>query len=351
MKVKLFVVILLWVGSITTLLASGGEPKVSRGKGKSNSGDTTASPATTGRISNLYDAATGNASGVRLNPQAVIFVRDYVENHSRDLLKIKDWGLPYFNMMDGVFKRHGLPVELKYLAVIESELRPKAVSWAGAVGPWQFMPGTARTLGLKVTSRVDERTNYYKSTQAAAVYLKDLYDEFGDWLLVIAAYNGGPANVYSAIRKSGSRNFWALQRYLPNETRNHVKKFIGTHYVFEGQGGITTLTKSETAAQIAAVSQLLSTSNLTASELANTKTLRVSGKYHSEIIARHVVMEVAEFNRYNPNFDQVMATAENNYELRLPADKMDLFVSNKYQILNESVQLLLSATASAEPGK
>ncbi len=81
----------------------------------------------------------------------------------------------------------------------------------------------------------DERTDYYKSTHAAAKYLRDLYTEFGDWLLVIAAYNGGPGNVYSAIRKSGSRNFWDLQYYLPAESRTHVKKFIGTHYVFEGQ--------------------------------------------------------------------------------------------------------------------
>jgi membrane-bound lytic murein transglycosylase D len=100
---------------------------------------------------------------------------------------------------------------LKYLAVIESELKPTATSWVGAVGPWQLMPATARLLGLKVSHKVDERTNYQKSTHAAAIYLKDLYTEFGDWLLVIAAYNGGAGNVYSAIRKSGSRNFWKLR--------------------------------------------------------------------------------------------------------------------------------------------
>ncbi len=103
------------------------------------------------------------------------------------------------------------------------------------------MPATARILGLKVNRSHDERTDYFKSTHAAAKYLKDLYTEFGDWLLVIAAYNGGPGNVYSAIRKSGSRNFWNLQYYLPAESRTHVKKFIGTHYIFEGQGRVTTL--------------------------------------------------------------------------------------------------------------
>ena len=84
-----------------------------------------------------------------------------------------------------------------------------------------------------------------KSTKAAALYLRDLYGEFGDWLLVVAAYNSGPAPVYAAIRKSGSRNFWKLQRHLPQETRDHVKKYIATHYYFEGKGSVTTLTRAE----------------------------------------------------------------------------------------------------------
>jgi membrane-bound lytic murein transglycosylase D len=163
------------------------------------------------------------ANGVKLNSRAVSFVQDYMEKNSRKLENMKSWGRPYFNMIDAILIKHGLPRELKYLAVIESELKPGAVSWAGAVGPWQLMPGTARVLGLKVSRRVDERVDYYKSTTAAAKYLKDLYNEFGDWLLVIAAYNGGPGNVYSAIRRSGSRNFWALQYYLPAESRTQVK--------------------------------------------------------------------------------------------------------------------------------
>ena len=138
-----------------------------------------------------------------------------------------------FNIIDSVFREQGLPLELKYLAVIESDLKSSARSHVGAVGPWQLMPGTARILGLKVTKRVDERKNYYKSTRAAARYLKDLYQEFGDWFLVLAAYNGGPGPVYTAIHKSGSRNFWALQAYLPRESRDHVKKFIATRYFFE----------------------------------------------------------------------------------------------------------------------
>jgi membrane-bound lytic murein transglycosylase D len=147
--------------------------------------------------------------------------------------------------MDSVFTGYGLPVELKYLAVIESELKASALSAVGARGPWQLMPEIAHDMGLKITRHYDERTNFSKSTKAAAKYLKDLYGQFGDWLLVLAAYNSGPAPVYRAIRKSQSRNFWVLQRYLPLETRLHVRRYIATHYYFEGQGSSTTLTKAE----------------------------------------------------------------------------------------------------------
>jgi membrane-bound lytic murein transglycosylase D len=128
---------------------------------------------------------------------------------------------------------------------VESKLKSTAVSRAGASGPWQIMPTTARCLGLKVTSRNDERNHTWKSTQAAAKYLKYLYSEFDDWLLVIAAYNAGPGKVQKAIRASGSRNFWKLQHFLPTETRLHVKRFIGAHCYFEGGAGITTMTKAE----------------------------------------------------------------------------------------------------------
>jgi membrane-bound lytic murein transglycosylase D len=358
MKQKLFIAVIVGIGFITVSFTDDGgkrkkatpaASKTAKKKVSTTLSDTTQAPeeAKTATIPDLFETSSSN--GVKLNPRAVSFVQDYMETHGKDLLKMKDWGRPYFNMMDAVLSKYNLPIELKYLAVIESKLKSTAVSWAGAVGPWQFMPQTARDLGLIVNHKVDERTNYIKSTHAAAKYLRDLYSEFGDWLLVIAAYNGGPGNVYSAIKKGGgSRNFWMIQRHLPNETRNHVKKFIGTHYIFEGQGGITTLTKAETIEQIHAVSQILSDRNLSESEQANVKSVKVSGKYHSTVIARIVMMEIDDFNRYNPNFDRVMALAENSYELKLPAEKMELFVANKYQILNESVQLLLSgATVSA----
>ncbi len=185
---------------------------------------------------------------VKLNRKSMIYAKKYIKTQKASLVSVQKRSEGPFYIIDSVFTRYRLPVELKYLAVIESELKPAATSHVGAKGPWQLMPETAQVLGLKVNRRCDERSNYYKSTIAAAKYLRDLYTLFDDWLLVLAAYNGGPKPVYTAIQKSGSRNFWVLQGYLPAESREHVKKFIATHYFFEGRGSVTTLTKSENAA-------------------------------------------------------------------------------------------------------
>jgi membrane-bound lytic murein transglycosylase D len=292
---------------------------------------------------------TGTFSGnrtVRLNPRAMTFVQDYMERETENLIALKEWGRPYFNMMDAVMIRNGLPKELKYLAVIESRLKSTALSWAGAVGPWQFMAETARGYGLKVTKTVDERRDMVKSTNAAAKYLKDLYREFGDWLLVIAAYNGGAGTVYNAMKKSGSKNFWDLQYFLPAESRTHVKKFIGTHYIFEGQGGITTLTKKEVAEQVGSGKGKVLLRNLTHLEIADAKSIRISGKYHSQVIAQYLNMDILEFNRYNPDFDRVISLAENAYELKLPASKMETFAAKKFQILEDSINLLLQSSTA-----
>jgi membrane-bound lytic murein transglycosylase D len=188
-------------------------------------------PAVDGGTSNNYFEGKDRAT---LNKHVNQFVKIYIKQNRKNLLNIKQRSSSPFIMIDAVFKRYGLPVQLKYLAVVESELKTKAVSKVGAVGPWQLMPSTARILGLKINSRYDERKNYYKSTRAAARYLKDLHEEFGDWLLVFAAYNGGEGPVYLAIRQSGSKNYWTLQHYLPEETREYVKKFIAICYYFEG---------------------------------------------------------------------------------------------------------------------
>lgn len=305
---------------------------------------------TTG-FQDLFETEYASGSEVRLNPRAISFVQNYMEKETPKLLKIKNRGRSYLNMIDGIFAQHGLPIELKYLAVIESELKPTAVSWAGAVGPWQFMPATARGYGLKISGKRDDRKDYFKSTHAAAKYLKYLFHEFEDWLLVIAAYNGGPGVVYRAIKKSNSRNFWNLQHHLPAESRNHVKKFIATHYIFEGQGGITTLTKAEVSDQIGVTASYLVSRKLTIEELKNAKTTNISGKYHSLVIAKNILMDIAEFNRYNPGFDKLIAGEDNAYELKLPSNKMELFIANKYQILNESVNMLLSESAALKPNE
>lgn len=192
------------------------------------------------------DIYYANAPKVLMNKHVSKFVKRFLVNEDEALQKAKKRSASYFKMMDEIFGRYSLPLELKYLAVVESDLKSDAVSKVGARGMWQFMPQTAKDLGLKITSKHDERTYPYKSTIAAAKYLKDLYAQFNDWLLTIAAYNSGPGPVLNAIKKSGSRNFWALQYYLPEESRGHVKRFIGTHYFFEGKGSMVTMTKAET---------------------------------------------------------------------------------------------------------
>jgi len=174
------------------------------------------------------------------------FVQEYAEEYTELFEKIKLNKSAYLKTIDKVFTQYEIPLELKYLAIIESKLKTDARSGVGAVGVWQFMPGTAKTLGLKITAKYDERQHIWKSSVAAAKYLTDLYGYFEDWLLVIAAYNSGPGPVLSAIKKSGSRNFWKLQNFLPKETRMHVKRFIATHYYFEGGGSLVTLGKVET---------------------------------------------------------------------------------------------------------
>lgn len=282
-------------------------------------------------ISSLYvKNNTINLHDGQLNPRAVAFVQDYLDDNRERLDKMKTWGVSYFNLIDNIFQRYNLPKELKYLAVIESELQSNCLSRVGARGPWQFMPETGRLMGLKVNSTRDERTNLYKSTEAAAKYLKSLYAELNDWLLVIAAYNGGTSRVMSAIRKSKSRDFWELQYYLPAESRNHVKKFIATHYIMEGKGGVTTVGGLAIAAE----------PGLNQETLDATDTLNLSGKYNSLVIAKTLAIDLAEFNRLNPGFDKTVAS--NGYDLRLPKEKIPVFNSNRDAILNESVQLMLS---------
>lgn len=136
----------------------------------------------------------------------------------------------YFPVFEEVLDQHNLPIELKYLAIVESALNPQARSRVGATGLWQFMHGTAKNEGMEINSLVDERSDIYKSTEHAAIFLKKLYNIYGDWLLALAAYNSGPGNVNKAIRNSGGYDFWTIKHRLPKETQNYVPSFIAIVY-------------------------------------------------------------------------------------------------------------------------
>jgi membrane-bound lytic murein transglycosylase D len=193
-----------------------------------------------------------NAPRIQLNKNAASFVKQYNKKNGLFLDKLRDKKQSYFDIIDSVLQQNEIPAELKYLAFIESGLNLNAFSRSGATGPWALMPAAARQYGLKI-SKKDERLDYYKSTEAAAKLLTDMYAQYGDWLLVIAAYNSGPAWIDKAIKRSGSRDYWKLQNFLPVETRSHVKRFIAAHYHFEGHGSLVTMTTTETEEHIQAV--------------------------------------------------------------------------------------------------
>ena len=161
-------------------------------------------------------------------------VRQYIDRYTKRLRKsvsvMLGAGNFYFPIFEAELERYNLPLELKYLPIIESALKPKAVSPAGAGGLWQFMVGTGKQYGLKVNSVIDERCDPIKSSQAAARYLRDLYRIYHDWALVLAAYNCGPGNVNKAIHRAGARDYWQIYPYLPKETRGYVPAFIAATY-------------------------------------------------------------------------------------------------------------------------
>ncbi len=166
------------------------------------------------------------------NKPVKAFIHLYADK--RRLLTEKVLGLSeiYFPMIEQVLDRFNMPLELKYLAVVESALNPAAGSNKGAKGLWQFMYGTGKVYGLKVTSMVDDRYDPYKATVAACEHLKDLYDIYGNWSLAMAAYNSGAGNVNRAIRRAGgAKNYWAIWPFLPRETRGYIPAFIAVNYI------------------------------------------------------------------------------------------------------------------------
>ena len=263
---------------------------------------------------------------IEMHPKAISFVQSYIEKEGAGLRKMKTWAKPYFNLYDEILIANGIPVELKYLSVIESHLSSQAISWAGAAGPWQIMPAEATRLGLKLLPN-DERMDYQKSTQAAAIILKELYQQFGDWLLVVAAYNGGAGRLNKAIEKKKTKDFWALQYELPLETRNHVKKFIATHAIFEGVS-IEELEKNQNAAE-----------TTIRTEPAGMEKMMITGRFNAKTIAIWLKMPLAYLNKLNPNMDQQLSTGK-AYTLVLPTNEAKIFEAHKNQILQASIQSL-----------
>ncbi|MDQ0107928.1 membrane-bound lytic murein transglycosylase D [Chitinophaga terrae (ex Kim and Jung 2007)] len=278
------------------------------------------------------------------------YVNNYATRYSQHLQIMVDRGQPYFNMIEKVFRDNGIPEEMKYLAVIESSFNTNARSRVGAVGAWQFMAGTARIFGLNVGKKVDERKDFYKSTIAAAQFLNQLYAQFGDWLLVVAAYNCGPGGVQRAINASGRTDFWGMQYFLPAESRNHVYKFIATGYILDRFNNFFGVSDDDdntnkTITVNMPAEERITRAPLSEEEIFNTVEINITGKYRLEAIAKKLDMPVSELDRLNPGFAKAMSSAENSYDLRVPKTKMKEFMAEKEEMLKESVQMTLDDKA------
>ena len=168
---------------------------------------------------------------IKDHPITQSYIKGYMLRNRDKAEKILGRAPAYLPMFEAELRRQGLPDDLKYLAIVESALDPTALSRSGAGGLWQFMPGTGQMYGLTVNNTVDERGDPEKATRAAVQFLKDEYERFGDWSLVLAAYNGGPGRVRRAMRRSGETDFWEMRKFLPRETRNYVPAFVAATYL------------------------------------------------------------------------------------------------------------------------
>ncbi|MDG1398341.1 MAG: transglycosylase SLT domain-containing protein [Polaribacter sp.] len=183
------------------------------------------------RLANLNDKTPFNLA---FNPALEKVINGYLKYRKKYYPALMAKAKYYFPIFEQYLDQYDIPLEMKYLAIVESALKPKARSRVGASGLWQFMYGTGKQFNLKVSSYVDERYNPIKSTIAACEYLSQLYTVFGDWDLALAAYNSGPGNVRKAIKRSGGyRNYWNIRPYLPRETAGYVPAFYATMYIFE----------------------------------------------------------------------------------------------------------------------
>ena len=251
----------------------------------------------------------------------------------------------YMPIFEEALEMYQLPLELKYLPIIESALNPKAVSRVGAAGLWQFMPGTGKQYGLKLNSLVDERRDPVLSSQAAARYLRDLYKIFGDWNLVIAAYNCGPENINKAIRRANNvtslkgpdgepvsviKDYWHIYPYLPRETRGYVPAFIAANYIMTYYS-------------------LHNICPMTTRLPAKSDTVMVSRNVHLEQVAEVVGLNIDLLRSLNPMYRRdVVPGATEPSPLRLPIADVSRFLDLEDSVYNYRASELLSRRAEVE---
>ena len=259
------------------------------------------------------------------------YILRYIKHSPRQVASLQRRSTYYFPMFQDILARYGLPYELCYLPVIESALEPTAVSRAGAVGLWQFMLATGKTYGLQVNSLVDERRDPIKASFAAAHYLSDLYKVFGDWNLVIAAYNCGPANVNKAIQRSGgSKDYWQIYPYLPKETRGYVPAFIAANYM------MTYYSKHNICPMHSTLP-------------AQTDTVMVARNIHLQQIAGVLGIDIEQLRALNPMYrHDVVPGATQPYAIRLPLADVNRFIEMEDSISNYRASELLTNRMQVE---
>lgn len=237
----------------------------------------------------------------------------------------------YIPIFEEALEAYGLPLELKYLPVIESALNPKATSHTGAAGLWQFMVATGKQYGLEINSLIDERRDPIKSSYAAAHYLKDLYNIFGDWSLVIAAYNCGPENINKAIhRADGQADYWKIYPYLPRETRGYVPAFIAANYVMNYYCEHNICPMRTTLP-------------------AKTDTVVVSKDVHLKQIADVCGIDIEELRTLNPQYRRDIVNGNNKPSvIRLPANATNTFIANEDSIYRYETDALLTRRSLVE---
>jgi len=257
------------------------------------------------------------------NPLLEQTIKSYLKYRKKSYPALMAKALYYFPMFEQYLDRYNIPLEMKYLAIVESTLNPTAKSYVGATGLWQFMYTTGLQYNLKVSSYVDERQNPVKATEAACKYLSDLYKIFQDWDLVLAAYNSGPGNVLKAIKRSGGyKNYWNIRRYLPTETANYVPAFYATMYLFEYQKQHNLISEKPLIRHF------------------ETDTIRVKQLVNFEQIAEKTKINFELIKFLNPSYklEMIPFIKGKNYALRLPKKNMLRFLNNEkaiYELANK----------------